>query len=112
MALYHKDVFWPFGENTLSGLLRLRLSAHAKQRAKQYKVNPPRTIELKKFNVFEIEVEDGFVVKIVGRTKYDQQRDIILAILLKEKEAFVKTLWLNHKGDNHKSLNTSKYERG
>lgn len=67
--------------------------------------------------VFEIEVEDGEVVKVGARCDYDDEYDI--TVILDPRgdgdsegtpEATLITCWLNKKDDTHDTLDESKYD--
>ena len=59
---------------------------------------------------FEVEVsKEHRILKYVVRTTYDATRDISIVIIPRGDVAFVKTAWLNDKGDKHFTLDKSKY---
>lgn len=63
-------------------------------------------------NVFEIEYCGQFVQKIAVRVPYDEQNDVSI-VLLKDPYLgiIVKTVWGNRKGDNHVTLDKSRYTK-
>ena len=70
----------------------------------------PVILDLKNANIFEIEVDkNNQVIKIVCRMKYDNTKDISMAIMMQGSNGFVKTAWLNKKSDIHKTLNKANY---
>lgn len=60
---------------------------------------------------FEIEVDDGEVVKFVVRVPYTEDNDVSIAIQLNSSYGYplIKTAWLNDKSDIHTTLDTTKY---
>lgn len=63
---------------------------------------------------FEVEVENGKVVKYVIRVPYDKQRDISIVVLCEKTQSdnpLIKTAWLNYKNDLHRTLDYSKYRQ-
>ena len=90
----------------------LRYGRHAQIEAendKNGRIRPPRVIsfEWKDLELFEIEIENGVVVKMAVRIPHDREHDV--SIVFNTHNGFVRTIWLNKKSDVHKSLNMSKY---
>ena len=57
------------------------------------------------YYLYEVEVENGNVVKAVVRTSYDKENDI--SIVYRDK--CIVTAWLNKKSDRHFTLDKKKY---
>ena len=60
-------------------------------------------------DVFEVEINNGNIVKFCARVQYDDSHDVIIVITGDRFNPIVKTVWLNDKNDSHKTLDRSKY---
>jgi hypothetical protein len=117
--LYNKRVFGlpEFDLNVRH--IRLRYSRHATIRLDEYNrefgwrfgdVKAPSVIDLDEVEVVELEATpEGEVVKIVGRYSIDPNRDLVLIIVL--DNCTVKTMWVNNKDDQHRTINKKGYDR-
>lgn len=116
MSLYHRDIGFPKGlQWPLGGRYRLTLSGHARLECKKDRYNPirvPNVIDFDRSDVFEIEVDDGTIVKFAIRIRYDGRHDLALVLRPSEEGAFhVVTVWLNSRKDQHFTLDERKYAR-
>ena len=122
MSLYHKQVFWPKGVlSKFEGKTwNLKFGTHAKNSCYTDRygfIIPPMTITFHENDAFEMEVNNGIVVKVVirqpytGKTHNNIQLDVIFVIIPPEigNIAFVKTLWFNVSTDKHYTLDKTKY---
>ena len=121
IKLYHKDVFWLDSFNSQSLTLiksAKRLSNHLWEHIdnstqKRYNIDVAKlylilnSIDESNCYPFEVEVEDGKVVKCVIRLRYDDKRDVSIVV----RDGFVVTAWVNSNMDKHASLDRSKYEK-
>lgn len=110
--LYHKDVFLPEVAKRLSFAVLLRYGPHAKQAAKNDRygqIDLPVSLDTRKGELIEVEVQGNRVTKTVYRLPYDNRRDLCIVLSL---DGFVRTVWSNLKNDSHKTLDTSKYAKG
>lgn len=120
--LYHKKVYWDKKfdvdarklmekeEYTFSQhlLTNLRYS-----KAKRRQITEERLSQIlynirdrkQNYYLYEVEVENGNVVKAVVRTSYDKEDDI--SIVYRNK--CIVTAWLNEKVDTHMTLDKKKY---
>lgn len=99
--------------------VHLRYTHHARARLEQYNrdssigkqdVVAPRSINFKELDIVEMETTpEDEPVKIVGRYAIDQERDLVLIILL--EKMIVKTMWVNVNCDQHYSLNKKGYDK-
>lgn len=108
-GLYHPKVWMP-DMNLRTGNLDLLYSEHAltvNQRNFVRPLNLPKTINFARCQIVEVEVVGGVPVKVVARMPYDMSMDICMPIRL--EDMLVKTVWLNRRGDNHITLDRSKY---
>lgn len=114
-TLYHKDVGFPSNLDMPRGftpVLNLRYGGHAKEQAladKYGNINLPHRVDIRKGEIFEIGARGNVVSKIGVRFKYDDQRDMIM--IINPSDGFVRTVWFNTAGDQHKTLDKSKYAR-
>lgn len=113
--LFHRDIFIPAGvKNCLPiGRYNLLASNHAKQAATNDRygsITIPEVITINVADIFEVEVIGNRVTKFVVRTSYNAKHDICVVIVpVTPYEGRVKTVWLNSKSDNHKTLDKNKY---
>jgi hypothetical protein len=117
--LYHREVYWldSFDSQSLTLIRSIeRLSNHFYEHIEsgnhRYDIKVRqlyfiiKEIDESNCRPFEVEVEDGKVVKCVIRLKYDDEKDISIVV----REGFIVSAWLNNKCDNHLTLDRSKYE--
>lgn len=118
--LYHNTIFWKDNFNKDSARLIksvYRISRHL-QDYLDYSTDVNRnfdldgimsvTRELKKMDsvqAFEVETEHGRLTKCAVRVSYNDKKDICLVF----RKGFIVTAWLCNKGDNHATLDTTKY---
>ena len=124
--LYHCDVYMPksFIEQCIEhqhNLSNFRFSKHlndyfissdVKHRLnKGWVVRCLLSLKANAVAPFEVEVEDGEVVKYAIRMPYNLDKDISIVILIKSRlgGTLIKTAWLNYQNDLHKTLVASKY---
>lgn len=111
-TLYHADIFIPEWFTMPTERVRLEWSQHARKAAweERYGRIPTfQTIPLSQFSLIELGVRDGAVSKIVVRGHYDSARDVIFVLCPEDTHYFVKTVWMNLRSDEHKSLDRSRY---
>lgn len=117
--LYHTEIGFPKavtasieGAQNRKVRIPLKYGSHARQEAladRYGKINLPKEIKIENATPIEVEVIDNRINKIVFRQSHDAENDIAIVVLM--ADGFVKTVWLNRKDDNHRTLNTSKYDR-
>ncbi len=114
--LYHMDLGLPDSIKLPVGRYKLKYSGHAKIAAANDKngsfvsnLKYHEILDTEIAEVIEIETRDGRLVKILYRLPLtgSDSYDIILAVL--PHCWVVKTVWLNHKYDKHKTLNRKRY---
>ncbi len=90
-------------------IMQLEYSKHARDRARKYgcMTQLPTHINWADCEVFEVGIVGGVLDKVVARTEFDRDNDIIL--ILNAANRKVRTLWLNRKDDQHDSLDLSVY---
>lgn len=97
------------------GTIGLKYSYHALRRCTEKHIRPVYQVTAEAGSVVEIE-RDTYLnktVKIIVRIKYSNNYDLVLVLVPKrdyyvDGSLFVKTCWLNHKTDNHSTLNLSR----
>ncbi len=106
MALYHFEIGFPVVN--LSGLqsIGLQYGRHAIGRADAYGLHQLPVCLPNDYQLIELELIEGAIVKLVVRLPYDKTRDIVLAL---NPNGFVRTLWTNDTTDSHKTLDKSRY---
>ena len=119
--LFHKSVYWipQFDIQSKQLLLSVkRLSNHLYDHIEnsnkprydisvEHLYNIVQGLYSQDIHPFEVEVDcNNKVVKTVIRTSYDDNRDISIVI----RYGYIVSAWLNSKGDNHLTLDRSKYE--
>ena len=114
--LYHCEIGFPDSVKLPVGRYKLKYSEHARIAAATDKHNPfanllkyHEVLDTEVAEVIEIEIRDGKLSKILYRLPLtgSDSYDIILAVL--PHCWVVKTVWLNHRYDKHRTLNRSKY---
>lgn len=114
---YHKVLGFPEDLEIPEIFVSLKYTRHANLRIQQRvkgKIKRFRRIKIKLNKIIEVEVGKNDKIKfIVLRTQYDKKIDITLVLQpsFKKSAALVITAWFNHKKDNHKTLNKSKYKK-
>jgi len=111
MSLYHFEIGFPKGLITKFGVIEVTYKRHALNAAEtdRYgRIDLPRTINTDTAKAIEVEVINRQVVKIVYRTKYNDDFDLILVL---SRDASVRTVWLNSVNDKHKTLDRNKYDK-
>ena len=115
MALYHADIYLP-PVPLPRGQFALTYSKHAEQEARRDRygyITLPAYLDTRIAKVVEVEIENGVALKIVYRFAFDASRDIILVVMPPAHKGrghlFVKTVWLNERSDNHKTLRSDRY---
>ncbi len=110
MALHHADLGLP-NISFPQGTFKLRYSYHAKQaaRSETLELGLPTTLNTKSARIIEVETEKGKAIKIVYRSHYFGQKDLIIVCSVIEYPWVVKTVWTNHISDNHKTLKKENY---
>lgn len=109
--LYHKDIYLPEIKKE-NKPVKLHYTHHAIEASKSDRygqINLPEKINLIEWDLVELETDDktGNIQKIVVRKNYSKIHDIVLVII--PSTCRVKTVWLNTKNDNHKTLDRKKY---
>ena len=108
--LYHKDLGFPSKMRFPKGMVTLEYSRHALKAAlddRYGRFSLPRSINIDSCEVIEAETVNGALNKLVVRFSIDNERDICIVFMPRTK--LVKTVWINVKGDTHKTLDKSKY---
>lgn len=112
--LYHREVYWPIQIERISpkGNIPLIYTRHAEYAAKtdRYgKITLPDFLNCDKSLCFECEINNE-EKKFVYRTHYDAKYDLVIVIMKSKVVGWVvKTVWLNLKSDNHKTLAKKNY---
>jgi hypothetical protein len=109
MNLYHFEVGFPKQVVYIHGVLHLNYSRHAiaASLGDRYGVVVlPKTLDVERAKLIEIEVCGNLVIKSVYRIELDAERDLVLVV---GRDGFVRTVWVNLKSDTHRSLDRRKY---
>lgn len=128
--LYHNEVYMPekvlaIVKNKMANMKTVRFSRHVQDwlngtsgedclREKKHTYTKPELMKalsniLRTQPVpFEVEVQDGEVVKFVVRLGMNENQDISIAVGC-QNGYIIKTAWVNNKEDIHCTLDTSKY---
>lgn len=122
--LYHKDLGFPPKIQKLLDVatdpsndyvMRLKYTRHAA--SQQYRhvkkingvVQLPDRVLYKDCEPVEVRTKDGKIIKVLYRTPYDKNTDLILVVAHDLRVNLVVTLWLNDKDDHHDTLDKSRY---
>jgi hypothetical protein len=83
--------------------VQLRYSPHSLEQAQVKGIEDlPDFINFTQVEIVEMEVANGRPFKVLARQPYDGRYDLVHVILL--SGMVVKTVWLNQRSDNHKTL--------
>lgn len=105
--LYHRLLGFPRGIAMPCAGMPLRYSRHALNAADHDGLKRLPTTLPDGVWVVEIEVFNGTAVKWVVRMASElPNEDLVLAVL---PDGFVKTVWLNHRLDSHRTLDITRY---
>lgn len=115
--IYHKEVHIPEKIKNLNAVtLTLEHTHHARQAAQsdRYGEIPlPDTLKFRGKHICEAQVEGGKLIKLVVRKSFNNELDMSYVLLIQNsKHATLKTVWLNRKSDQHRTLNTATYNNG
>ena len=119
-GLYHRDICW-YAEfdNFFSNhdITKIEFSKHTKENQcketkRIYDIEDITLDFVKGGVIFEVEVENDKIKKIVVRRRYKEKKDICMVFLLKGQQLFCKTCWLNSQDDVHDTLDASQYVGG
>ena len=112
---YHKEIGFPKSLIFPKYLVHLHWTDHACDKMNSFGLAGGKLLKthIYKKDTIEVEVNDktGIITDIVVRLPYSQKYDIAFALsITKTKHAVIKTVWLNNKKDQHKTLDRSKYD--
>jgi len=111
-GLYHFETGLPLSAESFKfGTVNLSYTKHARFAALDDRYGPitlPETLNTNISKVIEVQIENGRVSKIVYRTKYSAEYDIIFVV---SNGGMVKTVWLNSVNDTHGTLKAERYQR-
>lgn len=112
-TLYHADLGLPKGFVPPTNRITINYDshAHAEAKADRYgEIRLPKTLSLHRMKVIEVGVESGRVSKILFRGRLDETRDLCIVLIPNgDKPWRCKTVWVNTRWDNHKTLNSNRY---
>jgi len=115
--LYNKRAFGLPKMELPNGTMSLTYSGHARTAAARPErfgyaenIDLPRAINLNDCEVVEAEMAKGTPVpeKIVVRYPYSDNMDLVMPMYM---DGFVKTVWLNDRYDQHRTLDKRRYAR-
>jgi len=109
-GLYHKDIRLPKNIQFPRVEVVLNYTYHALEASRRDRngaIKLPETLLFAHTELVEVEIVNGQAYKVVVRIHHDNRNDLALVILLNGMR--VKTVWLNRKNDNHRTLDKSKY---
>lgn len=115
MALWHRDIRLPDNFVAPTQRVRLNYSKHALGQVetdKRFGQMPVfESIPLSRFEVIEVETQNGTVTKYLVRGHFDDKLDMcfVLVPYMQGDTMFVKTCWFNLRHDYHHNLDRKKY---
>jgi hypothetical protein len=111
--LYHKDIRLPKNWRLPNCQIDLEWTRHATAAATSDRygvIERYPVLDLSISETIEVELEGCKVRKLVLRTPYDAERDVIHVLIPNGREPWtVKTVWFNLKTDTHSTLDRSRY---
>lgn len=113
--LYHSEIGLPEGFEKPMERIVINYGTHARKEAFQDRygrVRLPKTLRLARMRVIEVGMIDGRVSKILFRGRLDDHRDLCIVLIpgIDNWPWFCKTVWINLSNDNHRTLDTTRYE--
>lgn len=114
MALYHKDVFMPEAVKNMqvTDFHIDVISFHAQDRATEIGIKLSRDIIAGGEDIIEADYSNGRLNKIVVRFPVSEESNFDVCYVLESdmrKGIVLKTVWTNHRDDNHRTLNKWMY---
>jgi len=117
-TLYHMELGFPSTFVKPSGRKELDYGSHAMSATlddRYGRIPVLNSINVDKLQMVELGVDSGSgrVSKIVYRGHLDEERDMCIVVIPKPpgQKWFVKTVWINLRSDQHRTLDESKYAR-
>lgn len=110
VKLYHKELGFPKNIFIQERFVRLNYSYHSLKASlsdRYGKIDLPENITIRRNEIIELETLNDKLNKLVLRTSYNDNFDLIIVLLIQGSK--VKTVWLNEKSDSHTTLDASKY---
>lgn len=86
----------------------LRFTRHALTRAADKGVEFDSLLAIKAGEVVELEMKEKTLTKVVVRQAQCSEWDRVLVVVPSGNDWLLITCWLNHKSDNHKTLDQSR----
>jgi hypothetical protein len=113
MEIFHIEKGFPADLKLPKGPFLLKYTKHAQEAAKEdrYSKTPiilPITVDFEKADIFEVEMDNGVLIKLTCRFPHNDDYDLVMPIINDGK--IVKTVWLNDKLDDHPTLDLSRYD--
>lgn len=116
-SIYHKDLGFPKNIRWPQGRFKLQYSLHAIEEARTDKYGDfesrlPKEIIMSDFQMVEAQILDGRLVKeMVLRRPLDTLYDMVVVIITGGLKWVVKTVYLNRRCDQHRTLDLLRYQR-
>jgi len=108
--LYHRRIGFPTNVELPRGIHRIRYSEHAiKAAATDYIICLPMAVDFSKVKLIELEVINDKATKAVVRIPQGDYHLVLALTLTQFGPLTCRTVWENHKFDNHKTLRRSAY---
>lgn len=112
MDLYHADVRLPEGFVAPTHRVELKWTRHsdtARMDDRYGEIKRFKTATLGRLEVIEVGMIQGQVAKILFRGRYTDELDVCMVLLPGKTFWTVKTVWINERSDEHRTLDTSRY---
>lgn len=109
--LYHRRLGFPPNVAMPRGVHRIQFTQHAiDAAADDFIFDLPMYVDFSKSRVIEAAIENGKVCKVLVRVRGGENIHLVLALKIQEFSPLIcKTLFVNDKRDNHKTLRRSAY---
>ena len=120
MGIFHKDVCFPrwLQGSIPTGAKKLFFTHHAREQLfEKNSVNLPNemVVKMTAFDIIEVTTAGHTITKMVARSKgvYADESNLCLAMIPGNEKGtwVVKTAWLNHKDDTHRTLDISRFTK-
>lgn len=112
-TLWHSAIRLPAGFKAPTERVEIAYGSHARAEAladRYGMIRLPKSLTLSRFQVIEVGTVAGRVSKILFRGTLDSERDLCIVLIPAERGPWrCKTVWVNLKSDQHRTLDVTRY---
>ncbi len=111
---YHPKIGLPRNLNLPQGVFPLTYSRPAVERAQEKAIwlhRLPAFLDTRQAKLVDVETTDGVLTAAAYRQFWTQKTDLILVVQPEEGPWLVRSVFINHKDDQHEQLDGGRYTR-